>query len=231
MVATTPRNSIPYPQQGDSPNQATAMANLVGQVDRRMVPRFTNTTDRTTRVPSPSEGMIGYLASADEYQIYRAGAWVKLAFAKTVVKTVDTVRTLQGTPTADPELQISGIQSGRTYLLEAVLLTNGDTGIDMKINFGGPTAAGNIYWILLGSGATNSSNTVMSLGSLSGETMATPTTLNVGTAGTNLGPATLRGTFTTSASGTFSLNWAQGTASALPITLLAGSYFSVTAVV
>lgn len=229
-MLTTPKNSIPYPEQGDSPNEATAMANLVGQIDRRMVPRFTTTADRTSRVPSPTEGMVGYHVANHRLEVYRGGAWVPAAFSRTAVKATNTARTLTTTPTDDPELQISGCQSGFTYLLEANIIFTGDTGVDLTHRFGGPTiSAGSIYWWNVPPTATLSNVTPMAMGSLGGLVALPSTTIAAGATGsTTRSMSIMRGLFTTSGSGTFTLQWAQSVSSALPTTVLAGSYLQVT---
>lgn len=229
MVATTPRNSIPYPQQGDSPNEATAMANLVGQIDRRMVPRFTDAANRTSRVPSPTEGMYGYRNDVHRFEIYRGGAWQPAPFARTVVKAADTARTLTTTGAADPELQIGNIYSGRTYMVEANLQWFGDVGTDLNVGFGGPTISnGAIAWNFVPSTATTSTNTTAHVGSIAAAALNL-TPLVAGSVGTSqIATATLRLTCTPSANGTFSVYWAQNVSSAIATTMLSGSYMTVT---
>lgn len=227
-MKTTPRNSIPYPEQGDSPNEATAMANLVGQIDRRMVPRFTNAADRTSRVPSPTEGMYGYRNDVHRFEIYRGGAWQPAAFGRTVVKTDNTVRTLTTTPTADPHLQIDKIYSGRTYLIETMVVYQADTGVDLSLRFGGPTISqGSMYWFLQPSAENTGSNTLVGLGSLDVASLPTVSLTLGGSGLSQTSSGLLRGIFTASADGAFSVQWSQAVSSALNTTVFAGSYLSV----
>lgn len=229
MVATTPRNSIPYPQQGDSPNEATAMANLVGQVDRRMVPRFATTADRTTRVPSPSTGMIGYMVDTDMFVVYRDAAWQPANFSRTVRKTADTARTLTIVSAADPELAIS-VLAGRTYLIDLELSFTGDIGVDARTTILGPVGTtGRLFATFASSAATNIQiqqptgiSVPLTLGGdfghgTFGSTSAFRTNFNV------------RGIIATTNAGTLSVAWAQLVSSSLPTTLMSGSSFTVTA--
>lgn len=226
MVATTPKNSIPYPQQGDSPNEATAMANMVGQIDRRLVPRFTNAANRTSRVPSPSEGMIGYMLDTHMYVTYRSGAWTPSHFTRTVFKTANTARNTTTTATADPELTINNIYSGHTYFIEGMFSISSDSGVDAKFTLSVPTGTTGSYWYLLPTVAeTNANNSQMAMGS----TTTLTTTLGVGCFGTtqaSASPCRFSAVLTTTNNGSISLDWAQNVSSSLSTTMWAGSWLS-----
>lgn len=228
MVATTPRNSIPYPQQTDAPNEATAMANMVGQLDRRLVPRFTDTADRTARVPSPTEGMIGYVTARNRFEIYRGGAWVAINFTRTVYKTADTSRTTTTTQTADPHLQLSCV-SGRLYLAEAILNISADPGVDAAVSIGGPSGTtGSAFYFTPTLAVTTMNDTLMALGTAAISLPGTPGTFGVGCVGTQGGLTHVRWVLTAGGTGTLSVNWAQNVSSALATTVTQYSSFSLT---
>ena len=48
-------------------------------LENRLVQRYSSSTDRTTRNPTPNEGELSYLTSTDVYQWYNGTTWVDLA--------------------------------------------------------------------------------------------------------------------------------------------------------
>lgn len=233
MVATTPKNSIPYPQQGDSPNEATAMANLVGQIDRRMVPRFTSDANRTSRVPSPSNGMFGYVNATgrDTFEIYRGGAWRFCHPTRTVYKTADTNRNTTTTRTADPHLSIP-LQSGRTYVCDFIGFWAGDVAADAVFEWAFPSSSGVTSWYFMAGASTSTTNTNVAIGAVTITAATVSPAVGLGTtqAGVLNSYSQSRLVITTTAAGNLGINWAQAVSSAVNTTLFTGSYMTASLV-
>ena len=48
-------------------------------MENRLVQRFTSSTDRAARRPSPNEGELSYLINTNAYEFYNGSAWVNIA--------------------------------------------------------------------------------------------------------------------------------------------------------
>lgn len=76
-MPTTPINGLRKPARSDSPDGPLQISNLADDVDSRLVGRFATTTERDAKIPSPTDGMICYVAADDYYYERVNGAWVK----------------------------------------------------------------------------------------------------------------------------------------------------------
>lgn len=74
-MGTTPISGLPYPNLGDSPLVHTAIQALAVAVEKGAVMRFSSASDRTTKVPSPIEGMFSYRLDTHVYEYYNGSAW------------------------------------------------------------------------------------------------------------------------------------------------------------
>lgn len=67
-----------------SAGQVLAAADLNGYVADQVVMYFADTTARTAALPSPSEGMVTYIASTNTIEFFDGSSWVALSSATTV---------------------------------------------------------------------------------------------------------------------------------------------------
>lgn len=75
MPTFSPNQGLVLPTDSDLNDVATAMASYNAGVEPRLVMKFLNTTDRSARYPSPTEGDLSYLATEDRYEWYSGTSW------------------------------------------------------------------------------------------------------------------------------------------------------------
>lgn len=78
MATTTSNQGIRIPQSTDDPDVVGDLNNAVADIEKKLVMVFNNTSDRSTRLPAPTEGMLSYLKDVDLYYTYNGTAWVLL---------------------------------------------------------------------------------------------------------------------------------------------------------
>lgn len=81
MTTNTAMQSIPVPEYTDAPNVPDHLLAVAQAVESRLVMRFTNSTDRDSRVPSPEAGMYCFVSDLVELQCY-SGGWKPVWSAK-----------------------------------------------------------------------------------------------------------------------------------------------------
>lgn len=184
--------------------------------------------------PAISPPQVGFPASAAYLtaQVYNPLAWIYAHLPTTVWKTgAGTSRASTITPSIDPDLQVS-VTAGNVYEVYGLLIFNGGSGNDdIRIGFLAPGSS-TLAW-----GATaQNANAVSGItynGTSGGSMITDAQTIGnfafiMGTiANTNGMTAHFRGLLTATSSGTFGLQWAQGTSSATATVLMAGSHMTV----
>jgi hypothetical protein len=75
MPTTTPIQALPVPVSADTPNIPADLMSLAQAIEGRVQMRFTNSSDRDTKVTSPVEGMTCVLTTTREYQQYTNSGW------------------------------------------------------------------------------------------------------------------------------------------------------------
>lgn len=142
-----------------------------------------------------------------------------------IIKAADTSRTTNVTPAADPDLVVT-LAANRTYLLNSVIVYQGDAAGDMK---GGITvpASGTIFGTVRAQGTTASSTA----GSIVTDLQSGGTSFGYGClgAGTNMTALTVA-VITTGVGGTLGFSWSQVTSSAVATIIKAGSFIALTPV-
>ena len=78
MATTTSNQGIRIPQSTDDPDVVGDLGNAVADIEVRLVMVFTSATDRSTRVPAPTEGMFSYLKDVNKHYYYDGTAWQAL---------------------------------------------------------------------------------------------------------------------------------------------------------
>lgn len=83
MATVTGNQGLRIPQTTDDPDVVTDLTNVVSDIEKRLVMVFNNTADRSTRLASPTEGMLSYLKDTDKYYTFTGSAWVLLVMVPT----------------------------------------------------------------------------------------------------------------------------------------------------
>lgn len=78
MATTTTNQQIRVPQSTDDPDVVDDLNKAVTDIEKKLVMVFNNATDRSTRVPSPTEGMLSYLKDTDIFYLHNGVTWVQL---------------------------------------------------------------------------------------------------------------------------------------------------------
>ena len=78
MATTTSNQALRIPQTTDDPNIVEDMTNLALDIEKRLVMVFNSTADRSSRLPSPTEGMLSYLKDTDTYSYFNGTSWTDL---------------------------------------------------------------------------------------------------------------------------------------------------------
>ena len=76
MATTTTNQALPIPQTTDDPDVVGDMVALATAIEKKLVMVFNNTTDRNTRVTSPTEGMFCFMKDTNTFLVYDGAAWV-----------------------------------------------------------------------------------------------------------------------------------------------------------
>jgi hypothetical protein len=69
-MPNTPNQALPYPALSDPANGPVGFQNLALALEKQLVMAFASSTDRSTKVPTPVEGMLAYLKDVDRLEIY-----------------------------------------------------------------------------------------------------------------------------------------------------------------
>lgn len=77
-MATTANQGLPYPVAGDDPDVPGDMQALAEASEKKMVMVFTNSSQRGTKVPSPTSGMVSVLTDIDVVEFYDGAAWQRI---------------------------------------------------------------------------------------------------------------------------------------------------------
>jgi hypothetical protein len=78
-MATTSNQQIRYLIGTDPPDIATATQNLATDLEKKAVQVFDSASDRSTRLPAPTEGMVSWLSDVNRLEYYSGTAWVPVS--------------------------------------------------------------------------------------------------------------------------------------------------------
>lgn len=216
-----------YPEQADGPLDFYQFA--TGGLESRLVKRYANATDRTTRNPTPQANEFSVRADAPGILEYWSGsAWVSTSsYALSVYKTADESVPNSVALQNDDHLFLP-VVNGAVYTFELVVYVTG----------AGSATAGDFThaWTFPGGtlyygaqGLTNSvAYGVSTTGSVNALTFINNTSpssaMSHGTPLTNITPIFGRGLYVCTANGTLQLQWCQRAVSATPTTVKTGSH-------
>jgi len=95
MPTTSALQAVPVPTTADAPTIPANMLTHVQYMEKRLVMRFTDTTQRDATIPAGSRenGMVAYLTTAKIFTYYDGTQWLNMIAALTspVVAAVDAV--------------------------------------------------------------------------------------------------------------------------------------------
>jgi hypothetical protein len=78
MSTTTANQGLPVPQSSDEPDVPAFIVALAEAAEKKLVMVFTNSTQRTTKVPSPTSGMMSVLTDTDVVEFYDGATWQRV---------------------------------------------------------------------------------------------------------------------------------------------------------
>lgn len=79
MATTTANQAMPYPEPEDDPADVPEfIQNLAEAVEKKLVMVFTSTSQRSTKVPSPTAGMMSVMTDTDVVEFYDGAAWKRV---------------------------------------------------------------------------------------------------------------------------------------------------------
>jgi hypothetical protein len=84
MTATTTIQGLPYRVGTDAPDLAAATLALAQAVETKLVMVYASATDRSSKVTSPTEGMLGWLQDVNAYDYHNGSIWVRTALGARV---------------------------------------------------------------------------------------------------------------------------------------------------
>lgn len=75
----TSNQQLPYPDSNEYIKFAwQQIRDALLAVEPKLVMKFSSASDLSTRVPSPTEGMLAYVSDVDVLQLYVSGAWKRV---------------------------------------------------------------------------------------------------------------------------------------------------------
>lgn len=74
-MPNTSNQQLPYPSLGEAANGPAAIQSLAQSVEGKLVQNFTSASDRGTRLPAPTEGMLTYLRDTDRLEMWDGATW------------------------------------------------------------------------------------------------------------------------------------------------------------
>lgn len=237
MSTVSPVNGIRIVELTDGPaNIQTVVSNVVTDIDRSLVPRFSSTAARDSAIPTPSEGMLCYLTGTGiglhTLQRYTGSAWARMQEAplfvrKTVTETVTASTTVQN----DDQLVLA-VAANTTYEFVCQVAYDGNSTADIKLGFTFPASATMDYYASgygIGVGAQFSLWSFVA-GGAAGLGTVSPSQMQgfSDETATSLTAIRLYGILQVgSTAGNLQLQWAQNTSNAVATRVLAGSYLKL----
>lgn len=231
MSTNTPDQQITLPVGTDLADNPLAFTDMIGDVETRLVLKYTNVADRAARHTAPIENDLTGLATENRYDVYNGAAYVSLTARG---DHVFVRRTADGTPGSgavnnntvlqnEPVL-LGAVDTGATYMWEAGIFYDSSTTADIKFAFTTPTFSA-MRWSIMGlavGAAGNEADVRIQTASTSGG--------SIQVAGIGVGTiiyAKMDGFIVTTAAGNIQLQFAQQNLDATQTTIRNGSYLRI----
>lgn len=226
MSTDTTDQQITIPSGTDAADNPVAFANMVADVESRLVLRYTDLADRTTRHPASVENQVSGLGTENRFDAFDGANWISLhtralfAYArKSANQSVSSAST--GTTLINDTALLVALPTAGTFGFTLNLYYDGPDAGDIKFAF--PTIAG-----MTGTYGVHAISTAGAAGVGTGQFSATTTfgtAIAAGTTGVGTGLlAIIKGEVTMGGTaGNLQLQWAQNTADAGSTTMRARS--------
>lgn len=78
-MPNTTNQQLPYPASSAAPNVPADLQTLAQSVEKKVVQVFASAADRSTRMPSPTEGMMCWLQDVNRFDYYTGSTWARVA--------------------------------------------------------------------------------------------------------------------------------------------------------
>lgn len=232
MSTNTPDQQITEPIGTDLADNPLAFADMLTDVEPRLVRQYTNVADRTARMLVLSENQVSSLATENRLDVYDGANHVSLAARSHnnfAIRTADAAAVNNSTVLVPDAVLIAPIvpTGSSTYMLEALMFYDSSTAADFKMTFNTP-AATNLRWTGWGlsTGASSTSNDIKIATITASGTTDSWAGIGVGTS------LSMRawGILTTATAGNIQIAYAQQAADPTNTTVKAGSWLRVTRV-
>lgn len=225
MPANTTDQQITMPIGTDGADNPQAFIDQMADVETRLVLKYTNVADRTARHTAPIEGDLTGLATENRYDVYSGANYVSLearayhGYARRNVNgTAGTGLVNNSTVLVNDPLQVVALDTGRTYMWEAMEFYDSAAAADIKFAFTTPTFSV-MRWGGIGAATAGTTDLQVSTAIASGTAIAYGAT----GVGTTL-MLVIQGFITTTAAGNLQLQFAQQTADPSDTVLRNGCY-------
>lgn len=156
MPTTTADQGLTEPVDLDTADNPVAFVNLVGGVEQRLVRRYTDEADRTTRMLTLVENAVSTLATENRAEIYDGTNHISLysrALYANLRKTSDQNVGPSNTTLANVTDLVAALPTanGAIFGWQAVIFYDAATAADIKFAFTIPTGA-TMRWGIIGAG-------------------------------------------------------------------------------
>lgn len=145
MPVNSANQGIPEQQGTDLANLPSAQVSWDGVIENRLVQRFTNTADRTSRNPSPNENELSALASEDRYEVFDSANWVSLAGPRAwftyARMAVDQSLSQSNTTPQNITALVSTLPTAGTFGFDGVVFYDCSTAADFQFDITWPNLA------------------------------------------------------------------------------------------
>lgn len=207
---------------GTTITAAWGNANVRDQV----VTPFASAAARTSAITSPVEGMLSYRSDNKVFEGYDGTGWIRVPSTLFAYKTADETVTSSTTNQDDDHLTMT-VQANAVYRFLAYFKYSAHSSGDLKFGFTGPAGA-TLDWTghaLLPADTGTSAPAIW----ITSEAITRQdfTVGGVGAENTSLATVWIFGTLQTTSSGTFKLQWSQGTSNGTGTIMRAGSWMSL----
>lgn len=147
MPTNSPNQGITTPVDADPADAPANFLTFLGGFENRLVQRFTNDADRTTRRPAPTENELSALTSEDFFDVYNSAAWVSLhtRAIRQVRMNTDQGLTVSNTTLQNITSLVIPVNASGNFQFDLVLFFDGPTGGDIKFAITGPAGASGWY--------------------------------------------------------------------------------------
>jgi hypothetical protein len=161
MPTNTPNQGIPIQNGADAANLPGAQTSEVGVVENRLVQRYTDGTDRSTRNPAPGENQMSALASEDRVEVFDGSNWISLynrSLFQSVRRTSDATAINNSTTLASDGTLVTTFPAVTgVYQWEDTILYSSSQTADFKVAY--LFTAGIVWWGGIGLAAAATATT------------------------------------------------------------------------